>query len=129
MKTEEFAYIVETNKNFEEAVVSVMKEVDKKNGTLLHIHDMKERLAAKGFNQPPLKLIEICFGKYANSMLNKNRLTSLCLPCKINVMEENGKIKIVMMKPTMMPMFFPEVDAKEALEVENILKEIVDNSK
>jgi hypothetical protein len=38
-------------------------------------------------------------------------------------------MKIMMMKPTMMPMFFPEVDAKEALEVENILKEIVKNSK
>jgi len=129
MKTDDFAYIVETKKNFDDAVVSVLKAVEQKGWTLFQIYDVKERLAAKGFNQRPLKIIEICSGKYANQFLNKNRLISLCMPCKINVLEEDGKIKIIGMKPTMISQFFPEVNKKEAEEVEKDIKEIVDNAK
>ena|SRR3989338_4972074 len=129
MKTDDFAYIVETNKTFDNAVVSVLKAVEQKGWTLFQIYDVKERLAAKGFNQRPLKIIEICSGKYANQFLNKNRLISLCMPCKINVLEEDGKIKIIGMKPTMISQFFPEVNKKEAEEVEKDIKEIVDNAK
>ncbi len=128
MKIEDFAYIVETKKTFDETVVSVLKAVDKKGWALFQIYDVKERLAAKGFNQKPLKIIEICSGKYANQFLNKNRLISLCMPCKINILEENGRVKIVGMKPTMISQFFPEVSPEEAEEVEKEIKEMVDNA-
>ena len=105
-----------------------MKAVDKKGWALFQIYDVKERLAAKGFNQKPLKIIEICSGKYANQFLNKNRLISLCMPCKINILEENGRVKIVGMKPTMISQFFPEVSPEEAEEVEKEIKEMVDNA-
>ena len=49
MKTDDFAYIVETKKNFEDAVVSVLKAVEQKGWVLFQIYDVKERLAAKGF--------------------------------------------------------------------------------
>jgi len=129
MKTDDLAYIVETEKNFDDAVVSVLKAVEQKGWALFQIYDVKERLAAKGFVQKPLKIIEICSGKYANQFLNKNRLISLCMPCKINVLEENKKVKIVGMKPTMISQFFSEVSKKEAEEVEKDIKEIVDNAK
>ena len=129
MKIEDFAYIVETKKGFDEAVVSVLKAVDKKGWALFQIYDVKERLAAKGFDQKPLKIIEICSGKYANQLLNKNRLISLCMPCKINVLEENGKVKIVGMKPTIISQFFPEVSPEEAEEVEKDIIEIINNAR
>ncbi len=128
MKIEDFAYIVETKKSFDDAVVSVLKEVDKKGWALFQIYDVRERLAAKGFDQKPLKIIEICSGKYANQFLNKNRLISLCMPCKINVLEEDGKVRIVGMKPTIISQFFPEVSQEEAEEIEKDIKEIIDNS-
>jgi len=90
---------------------------------------VRERLAAKGFEQKPLKIIEICSGKHANNFLNKNRFISLCMPCKINVLEDEGKVKIVGMKPTMISQFFPEVSHEEAEDVEKEVKEIVDNAK
>jgi len=129
MKIEDFAYIVETKKSFDEAVVSVLKAVEQKGWALFQIYDVKERLAAKGFTQKPLKIIEICSGKYANQFLNKNRLISLCMPCKINVLEDGGKVKIVGMKPTMISQFFPEVTQKETEEAEKDIKEIVNNAK
>src|SRR3989338_4943772 len=106
MEVEDFAYIVETDKNFDEAVVSVLKAVEKKGWSLFNVYDVKERLAAKGFKHEELKIIEICSAKYANGFLNKNKLISLCMPCKINVLEENGKVKIVGMNPAMISQFF-----------------------
>ncbi len=129
MIIEDFAYIVETEKSFDEAVISVLKAVEQKGWALFQIYDVKERLAAKGFEQKPLKIIEICSGKHANQFLNKNRLISLCMPCKINVLEENGKVKIIGMKPTMISHFFSEVSKEEAEEVEKDIKEIINNAK
>ena len=129
MKMEEFAYIIETEKNFDEAVVSVLKAVEQKDWALFQIYDVKERLAVKGFKQKPLKIIEICSGKYANNFLNKNRLTSLCMPCKINVLEENGKIKIIGMNPALISQFFPEVSKEEIGGVEREIREIIDHAK
>ena len=128
MKMEDFVYIVETKKRFDEAVVSVLKTVEQKGWTIFQIYDIKERLAAKGFEQKPLKIIEICSGKHANNFLNKNRMISICMPCKINVLEEDGKVKIIGMKPTMISHFFPEVSQEEALEVEKDVTEIVDKA-
>ncbi len=129
METKDFAYVVETKKNFDEAVVSVLKEVEAAGWTLFNVYDIKERLAAKGFKQEPMKIIEICSGKYSNEFLNKNKLVSLCMPCKINVFEEDGKIKIAGMRPTIISEFFNEVKKEEAEEVEGIIKEIINSSK
>lgn len=129
MRLEDFAYITETNKGFDEAVISVLRAIEQKGWSLFQIYDLKERLAAKGFKQNPLKIIEICSGKYANNFLNKNRLISLCMPCKINILEENGKIKIIGMKPTIISQFFPEVRKDEAEEAERDVIEIINNAK
>lgn len=129
MRIEDFAYTVETEKKFDEAVVSVLKAVESQGWTLFNVYDIKERLATRGFNQEPLKIIEICSGKYANNFLNKNKIISLCMPCKINVYEEKGKVKISGMKPTIMSQFFREVKREEAEEVEKVIKEIINNSK
>ncbi len=89
----------------------------------------EERLAVNGFEQEPLKIIEICSGKYAHAFLNKNKLISLCMPCKINVFEEGGKVNIAGIRPTIMSEFFKEIRKEEAEEVENAIKGIIDNSK
>lgn len=129
MNIADFAYVVATNKAFDEAVVAVLKSVEQKGWSLFQVYDVKERLAAKGFQQKPLKIIEICSGKYANAFLNKNRLVALCMPCKINVFEDEGKIKIAGMKPSMIPQFFPEITSVEAETAEKELQEIVDAAK
>ena len=129
MKIEDFTYIVDTEKEFDEAVISVRKSAEDKGWNIFQVHDYKEILAVKGFEQEPLKIIEICSGKYANNFLNKNRLISLCMPCKINVLVDEGNVKILGMKPTIISEFFPEVDREEVEEVEKDIKEIIDNAK
>ena len=129
MKIEDFAYVVATKKSFEDAVVSVLKAVEKKGWALFQIYDIKERMAARGFEQKQLKIIEICSAKYANQFLNKNIFISLCMPCKINVLEDDGKVKIAGMKPTIISQFFPEVDKKEAKQVERDVIEMVNDAR
>ena len=129
MEIKDFAYVVETEKGFDEAVVSVLKAVEEKKWAIFQVYDIKERLEAKGFKQEKLKIIEICSGKYANSFLNKNKLLSLCMPCKINVLEDKGKVKIIGMNPRIMAEFFPEIKKEEAEEVEKDIKEIMENAK
>ena len=126
---EEFAYVVKTDKNFEDAVISVLKAVDQKDWSLFQVYDVKERLAAKGFRQQNLKIIEICSGKHANQFLTKNRLISLCMPCKINVLEDNKKVLIAGMKPIVISHFFPEIDKAEAEDVEKEIIEIINKAR
>ncbi len=129
MNKNDFAYIVETDKSFDDAVVAVLKSVERKGWALFQVYDVKERLAAKGFEQKPLKIIEICSARHANNFLSKNRLVSLCMPCKVNVLEEQGKVNIVGMKPSIISKFFEEVSWEEAEGVEKELKEIIDNAR
>ncbi len=129
LQSKDFAYVVETGKSFEEAVVSVLKAVEQKGWAVFQVYDIKERLAAKGFEQEPLKIIEICSAKHANRFLDKNRLVSICLPCKINVLQENGKVRIAGMRPSMVSEFFPEISREDALEAEKEIKEIIENAK
>ena len=128
MELGEFAIVVETEKNFNETVVSVLKAVEQKNWTVFNIYDISERLAAKGFSHKPLKIIEICSGKHANKLLNKNRLVSLCMPCRINILEKNDKVIIVGMSPAIISEFFSEISKDDVLEVEKEIKEIINNA-
>lgn len=126
----EFDYTVKTEKEFEEAVVAVRKATERKGWTVLHVHDIKEILAVKGFQQEPLKIIEICSGKYADHFLNADRLISLCMPCRINVYKVNGETFISGMRPVVLPQFFPDAGLDDlAAKVDNEVRIIVDEAR
>ena len=129
MMQEEFSYVAETSKSFDEAVVSLLSSIDKKGWVIFNVIDISERLAAKGFKHSPIKIVEICNGKYANYFLSKNRYVSLCMPCRINVLEGDGKVKIASMRPSIMSKFFSGIEEQEAEAVEKDIIEIIDNAK
>lgn len=129
MKLEDLAYVVGTEKGFDEAVVSVLREVEKKGWSIFNVIGISERLAAKGFDQKPLRIIEICNGKHADHFLSKDRYISLFMPCRINILEEDGEIKIASMRPATMSQFFPMVDSAEAAAVEKDVIEIINNAR
>ncbi|OGC83966.1 hypothetical protein A3D68_00135, partial [Candidatus Adlerbacteria bacterium RIFCSPHIGHO2_02_FULL_52_17] len=87
----EFDYTITTTKTFVEAVQSVQDEIAKAGMRVLHVHDVQETLAEKGFAREPFKIIEFCSAKYANEFLNKDIKIGLCLPCKINVYTKDGQ--------------------------------------
>ncbi len=129
MEIAELLHTAETEKGFDDAVVSVLREADKKGWALFAVYDVRERLLAKGFSQERLKIIEICNARHANGMLSKNRLVSLCMPCKINVLEQGGKVIIATMRPSAMVKFFPEISEGDANGVEKELVEMVEGAR
>jgi len=125
----EFDYTITTTKTFVEAVQSVQDEIAKAGMRVLHVHDVQETLAEKGFAREPFKIIEFCSAKYANEFLNKDIKIGLCLPCKINVYTKDGQTFISGMRPIVLQQFFPEVDlGNRPKEIDQIIQNIIDNT-
>lgn len=122
---EEFAYVRETDEDFESVVEKVVRIVKEKNWTLFNIYDIQERLRNKGYEIDKLKIIEICKASHAHKLIQKNRLISLCMPCKINIIKD-GNVKIVGIKPSIMLNFFNDIQEDDLTGIEKELKEIID---
>ncbi|HIH22997.1 TPA: DUF302 domain-containing protein [Candidatus Micrarchaeota archaeon] len=117
-----------TEKTFDDAVVSVIKNIEKKGWAIFTIYDIRERLAAKGFVLGKMKIIEFCSAKNADRILRKNPAISICMPCRISVFESDGKIVIASMKPMAMGSFFKGIDASDIEEVDAGINEIINDS-
>ncbi len=129
MNPDEFSYAVETEKSFDDAVIAVLRSVEQRGWALFQVYDIKERMAAKGFTHPPLKIIELCAAKHANQLLKQNRLVSLCMPCKINVLQDGATVRIVTLKPAMMTQIFPGISLEDAKNIEKDVIEIVNGAR
>src|SRR3989338_4182164 len=126
----EFDYTINKTKTFVEAVQSVQDEIAKAGMRVLHVHDVQETLAEKGFAREPFKIIEFCSAKYANEFLNKDIKIGLCLPCKINVYTKDGQTFISGMRPIVLQQFFPEIDLGDRpKEIDQIIQDIINNTK
>jgi uncharacterized protein (DUF302 family) len=125
-----FDYTVETKKSFDDAVAAVEAKSKEKGFGVLHVHDVKATLAAKGFDREPLKIIEICNPRYASEVLKKDVKISLMLPCPISVYGEGGKTYISTLRPGMISVFYPQADVTAlAEEVDRTVLAIIDEAR
>ena len=126
----EFDYTVTTTKSFNSAVDSVEAETAKVGFKVLHVHDVKETLEAKGFEIEPFKIIEVCNAKSAYTVLQADIKIGLCLPCKINVYIKGGQTFISGMRPIVLPQFFPNAKLGNLPEeIDKTIRSIIDNAK
>lgn len=125
-----FDYTVTTEKDFDDAVLSLEQETKRIGFRVLHIHDVTATLKEKGFDIDPFKIIEICNAKSAYTVLQADIKIGLCLPCKINVYVKEGKTFISGMRPIILYQFFPDAGLGALPEVIDItMKTIIENSK
>ena len=125
-----FDYTVETAKGFDEAVEAVLAKTKEKGFGVLHVHDVKATLAAKGFDRAPLKIIEICNPKHAYDVLEKDIKISLMLPCPISVYTQDGTTYISTLRPNVISQFYPHAGVEEtAAAVDRAILAIVDEAK
>ncbi len=124
-----FAHVEETSKGFDEASASVLRAADKAGWAIFASYDIQERLTAKGFPINRLKIIEICNARHASALIQREALASLCMPCRINIIEQNGKVLIAGMKPSIATQFFPKVNSEDAAAAEKGLIEIIQGAK
>lgn len=81
-----FHYTVQTAKNFDQAVEAVTQETAKIGMRVLHIHNVQETLNSKGFQIEPLKIVEVCSAKHANTLLQKDKKWLCLCPAKLMFM-------------------------------------------
>ncbi len=119
------------SKSFDETVEQIKEQAASHSFRVLHIHDVMATLGEKGFEIKPLKIIEICNAKYANTALQEDITVSLLMPCRINVYEnENGEVIISMIRPTHLSKTFENPHLEDfATQVENDLIKIIEASK
>jgi len=126
----DFDYTVTTKKPFNEAVATVEQETKKAGFRVLYIHDVSTTLKEKGFKIEPFKIIEICNAKSAFTVLKADIKIGLCLPCKINVYQKDGKTFISGMRPIVLSQFFPKANLGGLpKEIDQIIQNIINNSR
>jgi uncharacterized protein (DUF302 family) len=75
------------------------------------------------------QVMEVCNPHKAKEVLEENMSISTALPCRISVYEEDSKVKVATIRPTMLLNLFdsPELQAV-AREVEDTLVRIIDTA-
>ncbi len=125
----ELDYTVSTDKTFAEAVSAVTKRTAAHGFKVQFVHDVTATLAEKGFVREPVTIIEMCNAKYASQVLSRDVKIGLMLPCPVMVYEQDGKVFIATMRPSLIGAFFPEAGIDDvAAEVEAVLIEIIDEA-
>lgn len=96
-------YIVETAKSPAQAVNDLQASVKEHGYGVLHIYDLKETLASKGFDLPnACHILEVCNPKQAAAVLASDMGMNLALPCRISVYQDGGKTLIGMVRPSVL---------------------------
>ena len=96
-------YVIESNKNPEQALVDLQEAVKNHGFGVLHIYDLKETLASKGFDLPnDCHILEICNPQQAVNVLSEDMGMNIALPCRVSVYSESGRTKIATALPTKM---------------------------
>jgi RNA polymerase-binding transcription factor DksA/uncharacterized protein (DUF302 family) len=124
-------YIVRTEKNPADAGRDLEAAVRRHSFGVLHILDLQETLAKKGY---PLgrqcKIYEICNPQQAAQMLQRDIHLNLALPCRISVFEDAGATKIGTLLPAeIVRALSHDLEVGAATEtVEVTLKAIIDEA-
>jgi uncharacterized protein (DUF302 family) len=96
-------FIAETAKTPAQAVTDLQAAVREHGYGVLHIYDLKETLASKGFDLPnACHILEVCNPKQAAAVLTADMGMNIALPCRISVYQDGGKTLIGMVRPTML---------------------------
>lgn len=125
-------YIIETTKDFETAARDLEETVKCHKYGVLHIHDLQKTLKEKGIDFPRrVRIFEVCNPQRASRVLTAHMAVNLALPCRISVFEDDGKVKIGMIKPTVLLAAFPgwENIKQEAEGVEQDTIRIIEDAR
>ena len=124
-------YIVNSNKNIEQAATDLEAAVTNHNFGVLHIHDLKATMNKKGVPfEPECRIFEVCNPKKAFEVLSEDISMNMALPCRISVWDDNGQTKIGMInpKPMLEMMTQSQALASVADEVQATLTTIIDEA-
>ena len=125
-------YIVESEKEFEQAAADLEAAVKRHGFGVLHVHDVGATLRGKGVAfAEQCRVFEVCNPLQAAKVMTADMRLNMALPCRISVFTEKGRTKIGMIRPGQMLAALsnnPEL-AEVAREVEAKTIMMVDEAK
>src|SRR5512135_25225 len=93
-------YDVITPKTAAQAAADLQAVAKQHGFGTLHVYNLKETLAAKGYPQSKeCFILEVCNPAQANRVLEHDFTMNVALPCRISVYEDGGRTKIGMIRP------------------------------
>ncbi len=109
-------YIVATAKTPAQAVNALQAAVKERGYGVLHVYDLRETLAGKGFDLPnACHILEVCNPAKAAAVLAADMGMNMALPCRISVYQDGGKTLIGMVRPTVLLGSLSQSEKLEAL--------------
>ena len=125
-------YVVDTNKDFEQATTDLDAAVKKLGFGVLHVHDLGQTLRNKGVEfEENCKVFEVCNPIQAGKVLSVDMKLNMALPCRISVYTEKGQTKIGLIKPVDMLAHLSDDETllNIADEVEDLTIQMINNAK
>ena len=123
-------YVVTSDKSLDQVCSDLEKAVVAHKFGLMATHNIRETMAKKGVDfDRECRIFEVCNPHQAKKVLESRMEVSTALPCRISVFEEEGKVKMATMKPSMMLGIFdaPDLDGVAA-EVETSMMAIMQDA-
>ena len=129
MKHDDLAFTLTTDKPFDAVVEALEKKSPENQFRVLHVHNVQQTLAEKGFQREPLKIIEVCNAGFAHKALGQDVAVALFMPCKFAVWTERGQTHVSLGRPSMISQMLPQAHLESlASEVETTLKRVMQES-
>jgi uncharacterized protein (DUF302 family) len=124
-------YKIFTDLSFEEVLDKFEKTAKEKGFSTLNVYNFTEILKEKGFPiDKQIAVFEICNPKFAKEALENHSDISMFLPCKVSLVNENGKTSLSILEPQEILVLLKTEDLKNLFEeVDSLLKEILNQFK
>jgi len=119
----EYAYKRGGDRTFSETTEAVELSASAHGFVVQKSYDLGAALASKGFPIRPLMIFEIAPAEDLEDPV------TLIMPCRINIYEENGRVVVAALRPSLFSAVFPEHELDEiAEEFERRVIDIVDGA-
>jgi len=121
-------YEKEAHGTVDQVVAKIEQEAAARQFGVLAIHDLKQKMAAKGVDfGPECRVLEVCNPGKAKTVLETDMAISNALPCRISVYEQGDMVKVSTLKPTHLLGMFDRAELEPvAKEVEETLLQVID---
>ncbi|HSG98669.1 MAG TPA: DUF302 domain-containing protein [candidate division Zixibacteria bacterium] len=103
----EIAVTMDSDKSFDDVCAEIERLSAERQFRVLAVHDVQATLADKGYTRGPLKIIEVCNAGFAHQALARDVHVSLFMPCKFVVTEHDGRVSVMLGRPSMMSLLLP----------------------
>lgn len=123
-------YVRAAKGSIDDVLKKLEKAVTANKFGVLTVHNLKQKLNAKGVDfGPACYIVEVCNPKRAKTVLEADMSISNALPCRITVYEEDGTVKVSTLRPTAILGLFGRPELQPVAEqVEQAMIRMIDTT-